>query len=38
MTIALAVWIKYTNVTDTDGRTFRHRTTAKTPLKHSATR
>ena len=40
LTISLAVWIQYTNVTDkrTDRQTDRHGTTAKTALTHSVVR
>ena len=36
LTISSAVWIQYTNITD--GRTDRHRPTAKTALTHSVAR
>jgi len=36
VTISLSVWIEYTNVTD--GRTDRHRATAKTVLTHCVVR
>ena len=40
LTLSSAVWIQYTNVTDrqTDRRTGRHRSTAKTTLTHSVAR